>query len=411
MWGPSGPAASAASAAAVAPSQPSDAQAAPMALGTPGQPANDAAAGSDTTSAENYIGPDGMRIGPTVERAKALGLMTQEATSAPANDTGQTPVPTLLYGEGLGVFAPPGGEPSLAQFFPETGVGPAVKVPDSKREFIKAIYEAVAPYLDDLSTVRDSVNQFQEKHPVLAKAGEYGAIGLSFAAGGPVKKIISMLASEAVEKAYGADIAQIKGQILDDVGAYIAEQTGADQDTIARQLDGLAFGIEAASMVLGMKSDVLGAAKHGRHVFEINSGKGDNVANVGANAATNLTRPVSSPHYSVVNEVQLRPGTYTASDANHFRQANRQLYEMMQENPSLASSLESQYPGITSHVTPGPRGGVADTSPPGLTWHHDPNIPGQLQLVPRIHHQAPGPVQNTLHPQQQGGREIWGGGR
>ena len=135
-----------------------------------------------------------------------------------------------------------------------------------------------------------------------------------------------------------------------------------------------------------------------------------NTANISGDSVGSI-RPTASPHYSVATEVQLKPGTYTASDANHFRQANRKLYNMMQENPSLAARFETQYPGITAHVTPGPRGGVADTLPPGLTWHHDPKIPGQLQLLPRSHHQAPGPVQNTLHPQQQGGREIWGGGR
>jgi len=109
--------------------------------------------------------------------------------------------------------------------------------------------------------------------------------------------------------------------------------------------------------------------------------------------------------------VQLKPGTYLASDANHFRQGNRQVYNLLQQDASLAAKLEAQYPGITSHVTPGPRGGVADTAPPGLSWHHDPKIPGQLQLIPRNHHQAAGPVQKTLHPNQQGGREIWGGGR
>ena len=130
-----------------------------------------------------------------------------------------------------------------------------------------------------------------------------------------------------------------------------------------------------------------------------------------AQTAKNPIRPASGANYSVVKEAKLRPWTFTASDANHFRQANRQLYEMMQADPALAARLEADYPGITAHVTPGPRGGFADTSPPGLTWHHDPQMPGNLQLVPRNQHQSPGPVQDTLHPGQQGGRDIWGGGR
>jgi DNase/tRNase domain of colicin-like bacteriocin len=124
-----------------------------------------------------------------------------------------------------------------------------------------------------------------------------------------------------------------------------------------------------------------------------------------------LLRPNGSPNFSVIVEARLKPGSFTASDANHFRQANRQLYEQMQVAPAFAKSLEVRYPDITSHVTPGPRGGFADTSPPGLSWHHDPYTSGNLQLIPRTHHQAPGPIQNSLHPNGKGGREIWGGGR
>jgi len=126
---------------------------------------------------------------------------------------------------------------------------------------------------------------------------------------------------------------------------------------------------------------------------------------------TPVTRPETSPNYSVWTEAELAPGTYTRSDANHFRQANRQLWERMQADPEFAAALEEAYPGVTAHVTPGPRGGMADTSPPGLTWHHVPDSPGRLQLVPRDQHQAPGAVQDSLHPGGEGGRNIWGGGR
>ena len=128
-------------------------------------------------------------------------------------------------------------------------------------------------------------------------------------------------------------------------------------------------------------------------------------------AAENVVRPASSPHYSVLQRVELRPGTLSASDGNHFRQGNRQVHEMMQADPKIAARIEAQFPGVTSHVTPGPRGGFADTSPPGLTWHHHPDKPGVLELVPRPQHQAGGPVQGSLHPGGTGGRENWGGGR
>jgi RHS repeat-associated protein len=122
-------------------------------------------------------------------------------------------------------------------------------------------------------------------------------------------------------------------------------------------------------------------------------------------------RPADSRLYSTVFEAQLRNGTLDASDASHFRQGNRQLHELLQQDQELAARLGQQYPGIAEHVTPGPRGGIADTAPPGLTWHHHPTRPGVLQLVPRVEHRAPGAVQSALHPEGRGGRENWGGGR
>jgi hypothetical protein len=47
----------------------------------------------------------------------------------------------------------------------------------------------------------------------------------------------------------------------------------------------------------------------------------------------------------------------------------------------------------------------------GLTWHHHPTRPGVLQLIPRAHHKAKGPVQKSLHPDGRGGMQNWGGGR
>ena len=107
--------------------------------------------------------------------------------------------------------------------------------------------------------------------------------------------------------------------------------------------------------------------------------------------------------------MELSPGTLRRSDGNHFRQGNRLLHDAFEADPNFARQMEAEYPGIIDHVTPGPRGGMADTPPPGLTWHHDPTRPGRLQLVPRDQHQAAGAVQNSLHPGGQGGRANWGG--
>jgi RHS repeat-associated protein len=121
-------------------------------------------------------------------------------------------------------------------------------------------------------------------------------------------------------------------------------------------------------------------------------------------------RPISSPNYSVLFETSVRSGTESESDANHFRQGNRALYDQLMCEPALAARVEAEYPGITNWVTPGQRGGVNDRPFPGLTWHHVPNRLGVIQLVPRSQHQASGPVQQSLHPGGYGGRANWGGG-
>jgi len=75
--------------------------------------------------------------------------------------------------------------------------------------------------------------------------------------------------------------------------------------------------------------------------------------------------------------------------------------------------MDSAYPGIVDFVKPGARGKHSGKTPSKreLTWHHNPHKPGSMELVPVNHHQEPGPVQNSLHLNQQGGMELWGGGR
>ncbi|WP_366145479.1 HNH endonuclease [Methylovulum sp.] len=43
----------------------------------------------------------------------------------------------------------------------------------------------------------------------------------------------------------------------------------------------------------------------------------------------------------------------------------------------------------------------------GWTWHHVPDQPGIMQLVPRSQHQG-GPWQSILHPNREGGFKLWG---
>lgn len=100
------------------------------------------------------------------------------------------------------------------------------------------------------------------------------------------------------------------------------------------------------------------------------------------------------------------------SDRAHFQEANRQLHAALEADPAFADAMETMYPGIKSGVAPGPRGAHRRGPPTAdTTWHHHPDREGVLQLMPRDQHRAPGPVQQSLHPDQRGGMQNWGGGR
>jgi RHS repeat-associated protein len=111
-------------------------------------------------------------------------------------------------------------------------------------------------------------------------------------------------------------------------------------------------------------------------------------------------RPTISPHYSIWKQLTLPCPILSGTREDHFRWANEQLHNMLKADPSLAQTLGKD---VVDHVKPGPRGGIATTSPPGLTWHHSAQDPTKLELIPRGQHRSPGPVQDTLHPNQQGG--------
>ncbi len=198
------------------------------------------------------------------------------------------------------------------------------------------------------------------------------------------------------------------GMMFDTFGAnayVIAGALGGDQQTQDRALiAGSAFGALAGAAAGPRAFSPTG----GRYAISPYAIEYD-VASVNGLGRV-ASRPPNSPNFSVLSEARLSADLFTARDGVHFRYANRRLYEQMVADPVYAAGIESQFPGTRAFVTPGSRGGVPDTSPPGLTWHHDPYVPGNLQLIPRVQHSAPGPVQRSLHPDQQGGREIWGGG-
>ena len=111
-------------------------------------------------------------------------------------------------------------------------------------------------------------------------------------------------------------------------------------------------------------------------------------------------RPLSSPNYSNWTSVQMPADVQAGDRPAHFKYANEQLNNNIQQNPELGRALG---PDVVNHVSPGPRGGFSDRSPPELTWHHNAQNPSQLDLVPRAQHRAPGPVQESLHPGGEGG--------
>lgn len=53
-------------------------------------------------------------------------------------------------------------------------------------------------------------------------------------------------------------------------------------------------------------------------------------------------------------EAQLIQGVHYPgeTDRAHFQEANRQLYEVMQSDPTVASMMENVYPGILKGVQP-----------------------------------------------------------
>lgn len=89
----------------------------------------------------------------------------------------------------------------------------------------------------------------------------------------------------------------------------------------------------------------------------------------------------------------------SASDAGHFREANRMLGEALRADSTLAGRM-----GLTdAQATFLMRESPAGRSPPGLTWHHHQDT-GRIQLVDVAEHAH-------FSGGHTGGMRIWGGGR
>lgn len=100
------------------------------------------------------------------------------------------------------------------------------------------------------------------------------------------------------------------------------------------------------------------------------------------------------------------------SDGKHFQEANKQLHEAFMKDATFANEMEKYYPGIIDGVKPGARGAYPRKPPTAdVTWHHEANRKGILQLMPIEQHTAKGKIQSILHPNGRGGMQNWGGGR
>jgi hypothetical protein len=91
---------------------------------------------------------------------------------------------------------------------------------------------------------------------------------------------------------------------------------------------------------------------------------------------------------------------YSASRGAQNQFANEQLYNAIQKDTQLGQALGQD---VVDAAQPGARGAFSRLSPPGMTWNHNAEDSTMMELVPRAQHQAPGPVQNSLHPNQEGG--------
>jgi len=129
-----------------------------------------------------------------------------------------------------------------------------------------------------------------------------------------------------------------------------------------------------------------------------------------SNAETDVLGLISTAPgvYDVFFEAYIPQDMFTLSDRAQFQEANRQLFNAMNNDPKLKAALEAKFPGIYAHVSPGARGAFRGTAfGPSTTWHHHPQVGGLLQLVDRSDHKLRFP---DYHPKGYGGREKWGGG-
>ncbi|MFS8101768.1 DUF6531 domain-containing protein [Lentzea alba] len=129
----------------------------------------------------------------------------------------------------------------------------------------------------------------------------------------------------------------------------------------------------------------------------------------GGSASTPTQQVGSGNAYSVAYEMNLPTSAYPGkSREHHFKLANTDLVNAMDNDPAFGKMMENLIPGLRNNLV-GPRGGISDKSPASLgwTWHHHADA-GRMQLVPKVQHKAKGALQGLFHPGGVGGFKIWG---
>nr|WP_255609680.1 RHS repeat-associated core domain-containing protein [Methylosinus sp. Sm6] len=116
---------------------------------------------------------------------------------------------------------------------------------------------------------------------------------------------------------------------------------------------------------------------------------------VPAGAGATIAAGRKAAHYSVAFETTIaKAGVGTRG--SHFTDANTSLAATMKKDPEFAKMMDSLGVSIPQRL---------DQSPAGWSWHHVPDQPGMLQLVPRDQHQGSA-WQHLLHPARRLGRQT-----
>lgn len=118
--------------------------------------------------------------------------------------------------------------------------------------------------------------------------------------------------------------------------------------------------------------------------------------------------PGGGKAYSVAFEANLPKSMYPGVSAQkHFQEANRQLLSYLKVDTKFANMIEELIPNIQTTLVR-PRS-ISRNPPKDWTWHHHPDKPGVLQLVPFEQHYSP-LLWTIFHPGNKGGMHNWGGG-